>query len=240
MVQIARGLVTLGAARVPTPGPFRQGDATVLDLDPDTLLTTTRAVRKRLDYDRPVPRELIEECLAIAFQAPNGGNMNNWRWIVVDDRERIAALARIYNGGLDDYIATMADSGGYPGSVVEGADRIGSSVEHLRENFHRLPAVLVPVFAGRMEQANVFFQASAWGSIIQAVWSFMLAMRARGLGSAWTTGHLWREKEAAELLGIPEHYTQVGLFPIAYTRGTDFKPAYRKGAEDVIAWNRMS
>lgn len=211
----------------------------MLDLDPDTLLTTTRAVRKRLDFDRKVPRPLIEECLEIAFQAPNGGNMNNWRWIVIDDPERMAEVAAIYNGGLDDYIATMADTGGYPGAVVPRADEIGSSVDHLRQNFHRLPAVLLPIFAGRLEGANVFFQASSWGSIIQPVWSFMLALRARGLGSAWTTGHLWREKELAELLGIPEHFTQVGLFPIAYTIGTDFKRAYRKPAEEVVGWNGM-
>ena len=210
-----------------------------LDLDPDTLLTTTRAVRKRLDFDRPVPRELIQECLEIAFQAPNGGNMNNWRWIVIDDPELIEKVAEIYNGGLDDYIATMAESGGYPGAVVPRADLIGTSVDHLRQNFHRLPAVLLPIFAGRLEGANVFFQASSWGSIIQPVWSFMLALRARGLGSAWTTGHLWREQELAGLLKIPAHYTQVGLFPIAYTIGTDFKPAYRKPSVEVIGWNGL-
>lgn len=211
----------------------------MLDLDPDTLLTTTRAVRKRLDFDRKVPRELIRECLEIAFQAPNGGNMNNWRWIVLDDPELIAQVAAIYNGGLDDYIETMADTGGYPGAVVPRAEMIGDSVEHLRQNFHRLPAVLLPLFAGRMEEANVFFQASSWGSIIQSVWSFMLALRARGLGSAWTTGHLWREAQLAELLGIPGHYTQVGLFPIAYTIGTDWKRAYRKPSEEVIGWNAL-
>ncbi len=209
----------------------------MLDLDPDALLTTTRAVRKRLDYDKPVPREVIQECLEIALQAPNGGNMNNWRWIVVDDPALVAQVAEIYNGGLDDYIALLDDSGGYPGAVVPGADKIDGSVSYLRQNFHRLPAVLVPVFAGRLEKANVFYQASSWGSIIQSVWSFMLAMRARGLGSAWTTGHLWREADLARLLGIPEHYTQVGLFPIAYTLGTDFKPAYRKDAAEVLGWN---
>ena len=209
----------------------------MLDLDPNALLTTTRAVRKRLDFDRPVTRELIQECLEIAFQAPNGGNMNNWRWIVVDDRALVAKVAEIYNAGLDDYVALLDAGDGYPGAVVPRADLISTSVDHLRENFHRLPAVLVPVFAGRMEEANTFYQASSWGSIIQSVWSFMLALRARGLGSAWTTGHLWREAELAELLEIPPHFTQVGLFPIAYTVGTDFKPAYRKDVGEVIGWN---
>ena len=129
----------------------------MLDLDPDALLTTTRAVRKRLDFDRPVPRELIQECLEIAFQAPNGGNMNNWRWIVVDDPDLVSKVAAIYNGGLDDYVATLDQSGGYPGAVVPRADLISTSVDHLRE-LHRLPAVLVPALAGRMEKANVFIR----------------------------------------------------------------------------------
>jgi nitroreductase len=211
---------------------------TMLDLSPDELLTTTRAVRRRLDFDRKVPRELIEECLQIAFQAPNGGNMNNWRWIVIDDPDLIAKTAEIYNGGLDDYIATFGEEG-YPGAVVPGADAIDRSVSHLRENWHRLPAVLLPLFPGRTEGARVFEQASQWGSIIQSVWSFMLALRARGLGSAWTTGHLNREKDLAALLGIPAIFTQVGLFPIAYTIGTDFEPGYRKPSDEVVGWNGM-
>ena len=212
----------------------------MLDLTPDELLTTTRTVRKRLDFDRKVPRELVAECLEIAFQAPNGGNMNNWRWIVIDDPALVARAAEIYNGGLDDFIATFGDAG-YAGAHVPGADRIESSTAYLRENFHRCPALLLPLFAGRTEGANTFYQASLWGSILQSVWSFMLALRARGLGSAWTTGHLWREREMAELLDIPhDRFTQVGLFPVAYTIGTDFRPAHRKAAADVVGWNGMS
>ena len=211
----------------------------MLDLDSNALLTTTRTVRKRLDFDRPVPRDLIEQCLEIAFQAPNGGNMNNWRWVVIDDPELIAKAAEIYNGGLEDYIATFGEAG-YAGAAVPRADRIETSTAYLRENFHRCPALLLPLFAGRPEGANVFYQASLWGSIIQSVWSFMLALRARGLGSAWTTGHLWREQDLANLLGIPsEAFTQVGLFPVAYTIGTDFKPAHRKPVEEVVGWNEM-
>ncbi len=213
----------------------------MLNLTPDQLLTTTRTVRKRLDFDRPVPRDLIERCLEIAFQAPSGGNMNAWSWIVLDDPEVIAKAARLYNQGLDDYIASFGEAG-YPGATVPGADRIESSTTYLRENLQRAPAILVPVLFGRTDtpEANVFLQASQWGSILQAVWSFMLALRARGLGSAWTTGHLYREEEMAELLGIP--YTvamQVGLFPIAYTLGTDFRPAHRKPVAEVLHWNRM-
>jgi nitroreductase len=216
------------------------GEGRLLELDPDALLTTTRTVRKRLDFERAVSRSLIEECLEIAFQAPNGGNMNAWRWIVIDDRGLIERAAEIYNAGLDDYIAGLGE-GGYPGASVPGADGIESSTRYLRENFHRSPALLLPLFAGRTEGADVFVQASLWGSIIQAVWSFMLALRARGLGSAWTTGHLYREREMAELLAIPaDRFTQVGLFPIAYTIGTDFKRAWRRPVSEVVGWNGFS
>ena len=219
----------------------------MLELTPDELLTTTRTVRKRLDLSRPVPRAIVEECLAIALQAPNGSNANSWRWIAVDDRGTIRELARLYNQGLDDFIATFG-AGGYDlGDAVPGFDRIGASTQHLRDHFHELPAVLVPLVAGRTDAtarsagspggSHVFYQASLWGSIVQAVWSFMLALRARGLGSAWTTGHLWREREVAQLLGIPhERYMQAGLFPIAYTLGTDFQPAWRKPVSEVLRW----
>jgi len=212
-----------------------------LELLPDELLTTTRAVRKRLNFERPVARELIEECLVIAFQAPNGGNMNTWHWIVLDDAKLIREAALIYNKGLDDFIATF-DEQGYPGAGAPGAERMAQSVQYLCQNLHRSPALLIPVIAGRTDGAgnggNAFWQATQWGSILPAVWSFMLALRARGCGSAWTTAHLWREREMAELLAIPyEHFIQAGLFPIAYTLGTDFRPGPRKPVSEVVSWN---
>lgn len=216
----------------------------MLELTPDQLLTTTRSVRKRLDFDRPVERRVVSACLEIALQAPNGGNMNGWRWIAVDEPALVSKIADVYNAGLDDYIETFGDAG-YPGAGVPGADRIASSTQHLRDHLHRCPVVVVPLLAGRTDgqgplpdMTSSFYQASQWGSILQAVWSFMLALRARGLGSAWTTGHLWREREMAELLGIPyEIYMQAGLFPVAYTIGTEFKPARRKSLREVLSWN---
>jgi len=215
----------------------------MLELTPDELLTTTRSVRKRLDFDRPVERSIVEQCIKIALQAPNGGNLNSWRWIAIDDPGLIRQIAEIYNAGLDDYIATFGEAG-YPGAHVPGADRIATSTQHLRDNFQRCPVLLLPLIAGRTDGgdtgANVFYQASQWGSLLQAVWSFMLALRARGLGSAWTTGHLWRERELADLLGIPYPiYMQTGLFPVAYTLGTDFKAAQRRPLDEVLAWNRF-
>lgn len=210
-------------------------------LGPDELLTTTRSVRKRLDFDRPVSRDTVEECLRLALQAPNGSNLQRWHWMLVDDRDTIAELARLYRQSMDDYVASLGDAVGesYAGAAVPRAELISESVMHLRENFHRLPAVAIPLLAGRTENLSTFFQASLWGSVIQAAWSFMLALRSRGMGSAWTTVHLWREREIAELLGIPhEQYTQVAMLPVAYTVGTDFKPAYREPVEQVSSWNR--
>lgn len=215
----------------------------MLDLTADEVLTTTRAVRKRLDLARPVPRSVVEECIAIALQAPNGSNLNTWRWIAVDERARIERMAEIYNAGLDDFVASLGNATGanYAGAEIPGFDKIDGSVQYLRDHIAQVPMLLVPVFAGRTERASTFFQASLWGSIVQAVWSFMLALRARGLGSCWTTGHLHREREMAELLGIPfEHFTQVGLFPVAYTVGTRFARAWRRPVADVLCWNRYS
>ncbi len=212
-----------------------------LELTPDELLTTTRSVRKRLDYSRPVPRALIEECLDLALQAPNGSNLQLWQWVVVDDRQLVAELAKLYNEAIAEY-SEVVNAGGeslYADGGPPGFDRMTESVMHLAENLHRSPALLVPCMTGRLEEMGVFHQASLWGSILPATWSFMLALRSRGLGSAWTTVHLHRERQAAELLGIPyERYTQAGIFPVAYTLGTDFKPAIRTPAAKVLHWNR--
>jgi nitroreductase len=220
-------------------------------LNSDEVLTTTRSVRKRRDLTRPVPRSLIGECLEIAFQAPNGSNQNTWQWVVVDDPQLMAGVARIYDASLADFIAgkegqayqkfaaakAMADTSGKTGQDMQ---KMSASVDYLRQNMARLPAAVIPMFMGRPERMDLFHQASSWGSVLPAVWSLFLALRARGLGSAWTTAHILREQEMADLLGIPYgEYTQVGLFPIAYTIGTDFKKAERKPVPEVVSWNRF-
>lgn len=213
---------------------------TKLGLSVDEVLTTTRAVRKRLDTTRPVPRNLIEECLDLALQAPNGSNRNTWRWIVVDDRETIAKLASEYRAAMG-----LLNSGAMPtpnplGSGIPGEDKILESAYALVEKLPDMPAILIPLMPGRPDGTNVVVQASMWGSIVQAVWSFMLALRERGLGSIWATVATRREREIAELLGIPhDRYTQIGMFPIAYTIGTDFHRAWRKPVEDVLDYNRF-
>ena len=212
-----------------------------LSLTPDELLTTTRAVRKRLDFDREVSRSLIEECLDVGLQAPNGSNMQLWQWVVVDDRGTIERLAAVYNAALAAYSEVYESQGLSERAQQDpGFGRMTESVMHLAENLHRSPAILIPCIAGRMDSLDIFSQASLWGSVIPAIWNFMLALRARGLGSAWTTVHLHREAEAAELLGIPyAEYTQAGLFPVAYTLGTEFRPGHRAPVAEVLSWDRF-
>ncbi|NRA07796.1 MAG: nitroreductase family protein [Myxococcales bacterium] len=215
----------------------------ILDLSIDDLLTTTRTIRKRLDLERPVERAVIEECLELALQAPNGSNHQQWRWIVVDDRDTIGRAASIYRAAMDQYSADIAAG---REQYMQGGSRsqeIGESVAHLKANLQRVPALLVPTLADRFGvqrggTRTTYHDASQWGSILPAVWNFMLALRSRGLGSAWTTIHLLREREMAELLGIPyETHLQAGLFPIAYTIGTEFRRAARRPVSDVIRYN---
>jgi nitroreductase len=223
----------------------------MIDLSADQVLTTTRSVRKRLDLGRKVPRGVIAECLDIAFQAPNGSNLNSWEWVVIDDPAVMKNVAAIYDSAMADFIqspqgqdyqaeAVAKLAADTTGRLGEDMAKMSESVDHLRRHMSEMPAAVVPVFLGRPERMNLFNQASRWGSVLPAVWSLFLALRARGLGSAWTTVHILREREMAELLGIPyDRYTQVGLFPIAYTIGTDFKRAWRKPVAEVVSWNRF-
>jgi nitroreductase len=211
-----------------------------LNLSADDLLSTTRAVRKRLDFDRPVEREVVEECLQLALQAPTGSNTQGWQWVFVTDRAKKQALADIYAENFVEYRKIAASNTFDEGDLRhEQRDRVTSSAEFLVENFHRVPVMMIPCITGNLNKAPTFYAASAWGSILPAVWSFMLAARERGLGTAWTTIHLMYdgERKAAELLGLPENVTQAGLFPIAYTIGTDFKPAQRLPLDPITHWN---
>ena len=209
-----------------------------LELSADELLTTTRAVRKRLDLNRPVDKETLLECADIAFQAPTGSNVQGWHFLFVEDPEKKRQLADLYGQGYDPYV--NAPPREYPPGDIraERAQFVRGSSKHLRDVFHEVPVLLVPLMQGRIEGEDCFGQASKWGSIIPAVWSFMLAARERGLGSAWTTLHLPFEKEAAEVLGIDySSWTQVGLFPIAHTIGTDFKKAPRLDTRGLVSFD---
>jgi nitroreductase len=213
--------------------------AALLPLNPDELLTTTRAVRKRLDLTRPVDRWLVEECIEIAVQAPSGSNRQAWQWVLVDDPAKKKALADLYGEVFDGYMQAPA-SANYPEGDIraERRDFVSASAKYLRDHYHEVPVLLLPFQEGRIDGQPAGAQPGYWGSVIPAVWSFMLALRARGLGSAWTTMTCRREPEVAEVLGVDhERYTQVGMFPIAYTLGTDFKPAPRLDTATIIHWN---
>ena len=203
----------------------------------DHLLTSTRSVRKRLDFKRPVPREVVEQCLEIALQAPTGGNQQNWHFLLVTDAAKRKALAEIYRKGWAIY-TTMERPAMDPNDLrTTQLPRVVDSAQFLADHFEDAPLMVIPCVEGRVEQLPPFVQASMYGSILPAVWSLMLALRSRGLGSAWTTIHLMYEQEAAELLGIPATYTQAALLPVAYFTGSDFKPAKRLPLASVTSWN---
>lgn len=203
----------------------------------DELLATTRAVRKRLDLTRPVPRELINECLELAVQAPTGSNSQTWRWLVVEDADQRKALADLYRKGAGDYLSAAGEQAKSSGD--EQTQRVFSSAVYLMEHLHEVPVHLIPCLQGRPEEPVPLIQAGGmYGSIFPAVWSFQLAARARGLGTALTTLHLVHEREAAEILGIPDDVLQVALLPVAYTIGTDFKRAKRPPVSDITHWDR--
>ena len=204
------------------------------DLDvTDRLLSTTRAVRRRLDLERPVEREVLLDYIRLAQQAPTASNTQRWRWLVVDDAEKRRTLAGLYR----------ELSAGLPAARAEFAkdpqtSRVYDSAEWLGENLHRVPVLAIPCIDQQPWGIDTRATAAAvYGSILPAVWSFQLALRSRGLGSAFTTLHLYREEEVARVLGIPEGFLQVALLPVAYTVGTDFKPARRPPPQSVPFWN---
>lgn len=208
-----------------------------LNLSADEVLTTTRSVRKRLDLDKPVPREVLMECLEIALQAPTGSNAQGWQWMFVTDPVKKQAIADIYRANALPYL--NQDKPGYgEGDVrTERMGFVSDSAKYLAENLQDVPVLLIPCLEGKPDTGGLGFSASFWASLFPAAWSYCLALRNRGLGSCWTTLHLHGdgEKQAAEVLGIPyEQYSQGGLFPIAYTKGTDFKPAKRLPADRVV------
>ncbi len=213
----------------------------MLNLTVDEVLTTTRAVRKRLDFDRPVEMDVIRECLELALQAPTASNSQPWQWVVITDADKRAAIAEQYRkawaGYLDMPVSAANVHAGDP-AMTDIQNRVVSSAQYLADHFEKPPVLLIPVAAGRVDTQPNVMQASVFGSIIPAAWSFMLAARERGLGTCWTTLHLMYERECAEILGIPfEEFTQVACIPVAYTLGTDFRAAPRKDLDQFLHIN---
>ena len=213
----------------------------LVELGPDELLSTTRAVRKRLDFTRPVPDDLVRECVALALQAPSASNQVAMRFVVVRDRAMVAAIADVYEQCWQIY----AGSPGFAGKIKRDTDelhaqqqRVASSATYLAEHMAECPVlVLGCTTTRRLEGVAAAQAASALGNIMPAMWSFMLAARARGLGTAWTTIHLMMEQAVADIVEIPyDTMQQACLTPLAFTKGTDFKPAIRPDPDTVIDW----
>lgn len=218
---------------------------TKLGLGADEVLTTTRAVRRRLDFDRPVERGVLKECLEIALQAPNGSNGQSWRWLVVTDPDLRAGLAGLYQQAFAAYEVMDGNAANvYKGDDAARQaqqDRVMDSARFLAEHMAEVPAMVIPCVPGRLDGMPAILSSTFLGSVIPAAWSFMLAARERGLGTAWTTLHLMLEEQAAELLEIPyDKVTQVALITVGYTVGTDFKPAAREPLDRVVSWDRWS
>ena len=210
-----------------------------LNLSVDEVLTTTRSVRKQLDFDKPVSREVLTECLELALQAPTGSNSQGWQWVFVEDADKKKAIGEIYLANARGYLSSASRDYAEGDTRGERMGAVRDSATYLAEHMHEAPVLLIPCIEGR-EETSPLGGASFWASLFPAAWSFCLALRSRGLGSCWTTLHLGRggEKKAAEVLGIPyDQYSQGGLFPIAYTKGTDFRPAKRLPAESLTHWN---
>ncbi|HVV07802.1 nitroreductase family protein [Amycolatopsis sp.] len=210
-------------------------------MTPEELLSTTRTVRKRLDLTRPVPAELVERALTLALQAPTGSNSQGWHWIVVTDPGQRAKLAELYRRAFETY----RDSGPspeerYSGDAARAATqhRVQSSADYLSEHLHEVPVLVIAAITvpgGQFPPGN---QAGLWGSILPAVWSYMLAARTLGLGTAYTSLHLTYEKEAAEVLGLPDDVRQAALIPTAFHTGDTFRPAPRQPLSEVLHHDR--
>ena len=212
-----------------------------LDLTPDALLTTTRAVRKRLDLSRPVEMEVVRECLEVALQAPSASNAQGWHFVVLTDAGKRAQLAELYRRGFEAYRDLPRAAGNlFADDPLRGPQqrRVMDSSQYLADHLEQVPVHVIPCIEGSAEETSPVRIMSRWGSLYPAAWSFMLAARARGLGTVWTTLHLLHEPEAAEILGIPyQDVRQVLLIPLAYTQGTDFKPARRQPLDDLLHVN---
>jgi len=214
----------------------------LLDLNPDELLSTTRAVRKRLDYERDVPDELIRECAAAALQAPSGSNMISMNFVIVKDAAKRQAIADVYAKCWEIYSGSPMFAGAIKKETADEQaqqDRVTDSATYLARTMAKCPVLVIACHNGaRIDGAPAMMGASVLGNILPATWSFMLAARARGLGTSWTTIHLMMEQAVADIVGIPfDTVQQVCLSPLAFTKGTDFKPAERPAPDTILHWD---
>ncbi|HEX7209771.1 MAG TPA: nitroreductase family protein [Propionibacteriaceae bacterium] len=209
-----------------------------LPLTPDELLTTTRSVRKRLDLTRDVPIDLVRECLEVALQAPSGSNRQGWHWMVITGENSRRVIGNYYRQAVASYLKSSGSAAALFSDDQERSAvqrRIGESVAYLGEHMGDVPVLVIPCI--RAPRLSAGSQAGLWGSLLPAAWSYMLAARARGLGTAWTTLHLRYEEEISELLGVPADIRQGALIPTAYYTGDTFRPAPRQPLDDMLHLN---
>ena len=206
----------------------------------DIALTTTRSVRRRIDWERPVPPEVIERCIDIATQAPTGLNLEAWRFLVITDPARKLGMAQLYRKSFEQMAELRAEyarqTGTEPSAHRPKPSALRKVHRDLADRLHEMPALILVCMQGRPDD-TLARQVGFYGSILPAAWSLMVALRARGLGSTWTSLHLINERETAALLGIPDDVTQTVLLPVGYMRNAVLAPAPRKSAREVTYWN---
>ena len=199
----------------------------------DETLATTRAVRRRLDLERPVDNQLLLDCIDLAEQAPTGGNLGSRRWIIVRDQEVKDRLGQLYRDAALGFMTSAAErlrGTGHP------QEKVMASAQYLAEHLAEVPAIVIPTIIGRHDGSG---RPGLFDSVIQAAWSFCLALRARGLGTTWVTAALQDEGRVKEILGIPDDMTEIVLLPVAWTKGTDFHRAPRHPARQITYFDRF-
>jgi nitroreductase len=227
------------ASRQLVDPPLNPNDGVHL-LTSDILLTTTRAVRKRLDLTRPVPSELLLQCIDVAIQAPCAALQQDWRFVFVQNPETKRAIAALYARARDEAHEERHNYRNRNGTDSVRLGRTRAAGDYLQQHLHEVPVLMFPCLARPAPPPDLRSQATWWGSILPATWSFMLAARDRGLGSTWTTVHLAYAREVAELLRLPDDVTQAGMIPVAYYTGESFKPAARLPAKEVVRWEEWT
>jgi nitroreductase len=199
-------------------------------LDPaqvDAVLATTRAVRRRLDLDREVDNQLLLDCIDIAEQAPTGGNLSSRRWLIVRDPAVKTALGELYR---EQAGTAMIDTAARLAGTGHPQEKVMASAAYLAEHLAEVPALVFVTILGRPDGSG---RPGLFDSVIQAAWSFCLALRARGLGTSWVTAIFSAEDRVRELLGIPAGSTPIVMLPVAWTKGTDFRRVPRPPARSI-------
>ncbi len=197
----------------------------------DWALSTTRSVRRRIDWERPIEPEVIEAAIDVATQAPTGVQAESWRFLVLTEPEPKQAVATLYRSAFDRYVSARTQA-----QAEVAAPRPAQA--QLAERLAEMPALILVCAEGAPASDLTALQVGFYGSVLPAAWSLMVALRVRGIGSTWTSLHLLHADETARALGIPDGVTQTVLLPCGYTKDATLRPANRKPATEVAYWNQ--